>query len=102
MDDIKKFTETQLPEKESFFSKLTRSGVSDKEYEYAQKVWKETNCKDLGQWHDMYLLSDVLLLADVFETYRKTMKTHKLDPSRYITLPSFSFDACLFSTSSHL
>ena len=66
----------QLPPKEAFYSKLNMKGISDADYEHARKVW---NCMDhegskrtLGDYHDVYLKTDVLLLADVFETFRET------------------------------
>ena len=62
MNGIEKFSETQLPPKEAFYSKLNDCGVSDEDYEYAQRIWKEFGIKNLGEYHDLYLKSDVLLL----------------------------------------
>ena len=55
-----------------FFSKLTGSGITTEDYEHAQKVWKEFNIQKLGEYHDLYLRTDVLLLANVFEEFRTT------------------------------
>ena len=59
-------------------------------------VWRTFNCQTLGDYHDIYLKSDVLLLADVFESFRKmTLATYKLDPAHYFTAPGLSWDAML-------
>jgi hypothetical protein len=95
-----KFEETELPPIEKFYSSLNDSNITQKEYEHAQKVWEAFNIKNLGEYHDLYLKTDVLLLSDVFETFRKTaMTSYGLDPANgYITLPSFSWDAMLYKT----
>jgi hypothetical protein len=99
MDSFDKFEEEKLPSIESFYSNLNESNITEDEYEHAQNVWKTINMKNLGDYHDFYLKTDVVLLADVFETFRNTIhKTHKLDPIHYITLPSFSWDAMLYYT----
>ena len=85
-----------LPPKEAFHNKLTQSDITDEDYKHAQNVWNTFQCKTLGDYSDIYLKTDVLLLADVFETFRDvTIKTHKLDPCHYYTLPSLSWDAML-------
>ena len=96
IDSHERFNETQLPPIETFYSKLSDETVSQNDYEYAQNVWKEFNCKTLGDYHDLYLKSDVTLLADVFQTFRKTcMEAYKLDPLHYYTAPGLSWDALL-------
>ena len=70
MNGIEKFSEEKLPPKEEFFSKLNDCGISDEDFDHAQRIWKEFGIKDLGEYHDLYLKSDVLLLADVFEEFR--------------------------------
>ena len=96
MNGIKKFEETQLPPKEDFYSKLSDCGVSDDDYNHAKKVWKEFGIKNLGEYHDLYLKSDVLLLADVFEEFRKnSLENYSLDPAWYYTSPGLSWDALL-------
>ena len=73
MDGWEIFEETTLPFKEAFYSsKLQMKGISDGDYEHARKVWNGIDEKTLGEYHDTYLKTDVLLLADVFETFRKT------------------------------
>ena len=99
MDSFDRFEETQLPSKENFYSSLTDESISDSDYQHAQEVWTTFDCKSLKDYHDVYLGSDVLLLADVFENFRKTaMATYGLDPAHYLTLPGYSWDALLKST----
>ncbi|BFZ23189.1 hypothetical protein BsWGS_26228 [Bradybaena similaris] len=99
VDSHDRFDETQLPPKEAFYSKLTREGISDSDYAHAQKVWKAFDCKTLGDYHDVYLKTDILLLADIFETFRNTsMRNYGLDPAHYFTLPGLSWDALLKKT----
>ena len=96
MNGIEKFSEEKLPPKEEFFSKLNDCEVSDEDYEHAQKVWKEFRIKNLGEYHDLYLKSDVLLLADVFEEFqRNSLENYSLDPAWYYTSPRLSWDALL-------
>ena len=96
MSGIEKFEETKLPPKEKFFSKLNDCGISDEDYEHAQKVWKEFGIKNMGEYHDFYLKSDVLLLADVFEEFRNVcMENYSLDPAWYYTSQGLSWDALL-------
>ena len=96
IDSHERFKETELPPMEAFYSKLTNETISAKNYEHAQTVWKKFNCQTLGDYHDLYLKSDVLLLADVFQTFRKTcMEAYKLDPLHYYTAPGLSWDALL-------
>ena len=99
IDSFEKFNETELPSKDKFYSSLTNKNIKQKEYEYAQKVWKETNCRNIGDYHDIYLKSDILLLADVVQNFRETcMKAYKLDPMHYYTAPGLSWDALLKCT----
>ena len=96
MCDSSKFEETQLPPKSAFYSKLTESDITDDEYSFALKIFDQFQCKNLRDYHDLYLKSDVCLLADVFENFRHlSLKIYDLDPCQYHTLPSMSFDALL-------
>ena len=70
MDSWEKFDETPLPDKEAFYSKLNEEGISNADYAHAQKVFKEFGLKNLGEYHDLYVQSDTLLLADVFQNFR--------------------------------
>ena len=89
LDSSERFEETELPPKDTFYSKLNMKGISDKDYEHAQKVWSSMKKKTLGEYHDVYLKTDVLLLTDVFETFRNTsLKHYGLDPCLLYTSPS--------------
>ena len=91
-----KFRETQLPLKESFYSKLNMSRISNKDYEHAQKVWSVFGMKNLGEYHDLYLKTDVILLSNVFEAFRDTcLEYYKLDPAHFYTSPGLAWQACL-------
>ena len=99
MDSFEKFNQTELPAKEHFYSILNNQYIMNDEYDHAKKVWKTFKIKTMGEYHDLYLGSDVLLLADVFESFRKTcMQYYKLDPCHYFTSPGLSWDAMLKMT----
>ena len=99
VDCIDKLSETQLPTKESFFSKLNDEGISDKDYLHSQKVWEEFQCKTFRDYHDLYNVSDVLILADVFENFRDVcINNYKLDHAWYFTSPGLAWDAALKKT----
>ena len=70
VDCMKKLDETNLPPKEAFYSKLTGEGITDEDYQHAQTVWKEFNIDSMKDYHNLYNLSDVLLLAHIFENFR--------------------------------
>ena len=74
IDSVDKLAETALPPREAFYSKLNDVQISDEDYEHAKKVWKEFNMKTLREYHELYNKSDVLLLADVFENFRRLHK----------------------------
>ena len=89
----------QLPKKEEFYSILNNENISDKDYKHAQIIWNTFNLKTMGDYHNLYLKSDVLLLTDVFENFRKTcLQYYKLDPCHYFTSPGLSWDAMLKMT----
>ena len=99
MDSFDKFNDKQLPKKEDFYSILNNEHITDDQYLHAQNVWNTFNLKSMGEYHDLYLKSDILLLADVFENFRKTcMQHYKLDPCHYFTSPGLSWDAMLKMT----
>ena len=99
MDSFEKFDQTELPTKDQFYSILNDQHITDDEYDHAKKVWKAFKIKTMGEYHDLYLGSDVLLLADVFESFRKTcLQYYKLDPCHYFTSPGLSWDAMLKMT----
>ena len=94
MDSFQKFSQTQLPNREDFYSLLSDEDISEEEYAHAQKVWETFEIENMGQYHDLYLKSDVLLLADIFENFREQyLNIYGLDPAHYVSLPSSSWDA---------
>lgn len=96
IDSSDKLEEKALPPKDKFYSSLIDSDISDEDYELATKVWNIFEIKTLGEYSDLYMKTDVLLLADVFENFRETChKTYGLDPAHYYTAPSLSFDSML-------
>ena len=99
MDSFEKFKNKELPTKEQFYSILNDEHITDEEYEHAKDVWETFYMKNMGDYHDLYLVSDVLLLTDVSENFRKTcMQYYKLDPCHYFTSPALSWDAMLKMT----
>ena len=99
MDDYSKFYNESLPSKERFYNILNDKHITDEEYEHAKEVWKAFNLKDMGEYHDLYLVSDVLLLTDVFENFRShCLNYYKLDPCHYFTSSGLSWDAMLRMT----
>ena len=110
VDSFERFSEEKLPDKECFYS-LVKDGttddngkrldgrISDEDYFTCNKIWNEFSMKSMGDYHDHYLLKDVLLLADVFEMFIDTcLKLYKLDPCHYFSSPALSWGAMLKMT----
>ena len=94
-----RFNETQLPPIDAFYRNLNMSSISEEDYQHAQKVWKEFGINNLGDYHDLYLRTDVVLLANVYEAFRDTcLKHYKLDPAHFYTSPGLVWHACLKHT----
>jgi hypothetical protein len=99
MSSVERFCETTLPPISAFHSTLADSDISAEDYSHAQKVWETFGIANMQDYHDLYLKTDVLLLADVFEEFRRTSLVHyKLDPAHFFTAPGLSFYACLKMT----
>ena len=99
MDSFEKFNNRELPTKDQFYSILNDEHITDDEYIHVKEVRDTFYIKTMGDYHDLYLVSDVLLLTDIFENFRKTcMQYYKLDPCHYFTSPSLSWDAMLKMT----
>jgi len=99
MDSWERFSETRLPDKEKFYSKLNDEHITDEEYAHAQTIWEAFECKTLGDYHDLYVKTDVALLADVFENFRNLcQEQYGLDPAHYFTSPGLSWDVLLKKT----
>ena len=103
MSGYNRLSETKLPSIEDFYSKLNDEDISLEDYTHAQNVWSHFDCRTMRDYHDLYLKSDVLLLADVFENFRDLcLENYKLDPAYYFTAPGLFYDACLKKTKINL
>ena len=103
MSSFERFDETELPPRDAFFSSLKGKGIDDEDYAHAQTVWDAFDIKNMGDYHDFYLLTDVVLLADVMQAFRAMCLRHyKLDPWRYCTAPGLAWDAGLRMTGARL
>ena len=99
MDNWERFDDTSLYDKEAFYRELNLEDITDEDYEHAQKVWKVFGIKNLGEYHDLYVQSDTLLLADVFENFRdKCIEIYELDPAHFLSAPGLAWQACLKKT----
>ena len=99
MSSWDRFEETQLPPIEAFYSKLSMSFISSDDYQHAQRIWKEFRIHNLGDYHDLYLRTDVVLLANVYEAFREMcLEYYKLDPVHFYTSQRLAWKACLKRT----
>ena len=100
MDCWERFNETSLPYKEAFYSNLTMEDITDVDYRHAKTVFNEVapknlSNKNLGDYHDLYVQSDKLLLADVFENFSyMCIKVYELDPANFLSAPGLAWQAC--------
>ena len=98
MESWERFNETSLPDKYYFYSELNLEDISDKDYLHSQKVFEEF-CTDMGEYHDLYVQTDTLLLAGVFEKFRETgIDIYGLDPSYFLSAPGLAWQASLKKT----
>ena len=103
MDSWEKFNETSLPSKKDFYSNLNMEDIDDKDYRHGNNVFKGFKLENLGDYHDLYVQSDILLLADVFENLRDMcVKVYELDPAHFLSLPGLAWQACLKKTNIEL
>ena len=85
VDSPQKLTTVLLP-REAFFSQLSQLDITAQDYQHAHQIWQVLQCNTLGDYHDLDIKTDVLLLADVFENFRiLCLQTYKLDPAHYFT-----------------
>ena len=108
---FKSLITNSCPQKMSSLVYWPKKRITNEQYQHAQQVWDTFKMKSMGKYHDLYLKSDVLLLADVFENFRSTyLQYYKLDPAYYFTSPALAGVQCLvklmnswnFSVNSHL
>ena len=99
MSDWNKFNNTELPPKDAFYSNLNMEDITDVDYRHAKSVFKNLSNKNLGDYHNLYVQSYTLLLADVFENFRNMcIKVYELDPARFLSAPGLAWQACLKKT----
>ena len=103
IDNWERFNETSLPSKESFYSNLNMEDIDDIDYRHGNNVFNKFKLNNLGDYHDLYVQSDTLLLADVFENFRDMcLKEYELDPAHFLSLPGLAWQACLKKTNIEL
>ena len=99
MDSWAKFDKTSLPDKEAFYSSLNMEDITDVDQRYAKRVFKIFNKKDIGDYHNLYVQNDTLLLVDVFENVRNMcLKKYELDPAHFLSAPGSAWQAYLKKT----
>ena len=99
MNSWQKFDETALLPKKDLYSNLNLEDISDEDYAHAQKVWDVFEIKNLGKYHDLYVQSDTLLLADVYENFRNMcLNIYELDPVYFVSAPGLAWQAWLKKT----
>ena len=103
MDSWEKFNKTSLPIKEDFYSHLNREDIEEFDYRHGNNVFNNFKLNNLGDYHDLYVQSDSLLLADVFKNFRDMcINVYKLDPAHFLSLPGLAWQACLKKTNIEL
>ena len=96
MDDSKKFNEIPLPEKEDFYSHLNMEDITDADYAHAKTVCRDFKIRNLGNYYDIYVQSNTLLLADVFENFHNICLTiYELEPAHGLSAPELTWDAAV-------
>ena len=99
IDDCEKFNETTLHEKEQLYSNLKMDDITGADCMHWKRTCKEFEVKNLGEYHDLYLRSNVLLLANVFENNRKMcLKIYELNPAKFLWAPRLAWQATLKKT----
>ena len=103
MDSWERFSEISLPSKEDFYSNLNMEDISDIDYRHTNNVFKGFKLENLRDYRDLYVKSDTLLLADVFNNFRDMcIKEYELDPAHFLSLLGLSWQACLKKTNIEL
>ena len=103
MDNWERFNETLLPNKESFYSNLNMENIENIDYRHGINIFKIFKLNNLGEYHNLYVQSDTLLLADVFENFRnKCLEIYELDPAHFLSLPGLAWQAYLKKTNKEL
>ena len=94
MDSWERFDEISLPDKEASYNSLNMEDITDVDHSYAKRVFKSLDNKNLGDYHDLYVQSETLLLADVFEKFKnKCIEIYELDPVHFLSAPGLAWQA---------
>ena len=65
--------------------------ITDADYAHAKRVWKDFKIINLGKFHDLYVQSDTLMLADVFENFNNMcLEIYELDPAKFLSVPGLA------------
>ena len=103
MESWERFKETSLPSKQEFYSSLNMEDVDEIDYRHGNNVFKSFKLENLGDYYDLHVKSDTLLLADLFENFRDMcIKEYELDPAHFVSLPGLAWQACLKKTNIEL
>ena len=103
MDSWERFNETSLPSKKDFYSNLNTEYIDDIDFGHSNNVFKGFKLDNLGDYHDLYVKSDTLLLADVFENSRDiNIRVYELDSAHFVSLPGLAWQACSKKTNIEL
>ena len=103
MDSWERFNETSLRSKKEFYSNLNMEDIDEIDYRHGNNVFRSFKLENLGDYHDLYVKSDTLLLADVFENFRDMcLKVYELGPAHFVSLPRLAWQACLKKTNIEL
>ena len=82
--------------KKDFYSNLNLEEISDEDHKHAHKLWDIFEIKNLAEYHDLYVQSDILLLSDIFENFRNLcLNIYELDPAYFVSAPGLAWQACL-------
>lgn len=96
LDNFSRYDEPELPARESFYNRLHDEHLSEEDYAHAQRVFSTFKCKTLGDYSDLYMKVDCLLLSDVMVNFRQyTYKKYRLDPLHFVSLPSLGWACAL-------
>ena len=99
IDSWKRFDETSLPDKEAFYSSLNMEGITSVDCRHVKRVYKEFKINSLGDYHDLYVQSDTLLLPYIFENFRnKCIEIYALVPGNFLSASGLAWEACLKKT----
>ena len=99
MDSWEKFDEISFSDKEAFYSTLNMEDITDVDYRHASRVFKYFNNKNVDDYHDLYVQSDTLFLAAVFDSFRnKYIEIYEFDPVHFLSVPGLAWQVCLKNT----